>query len=235
MPKPDKVYAFIDPTLRTRWVKGLLYVGIAVSAVSMVSNIMEYQLLASMRTGDFDGETELMAAAEANDLRQQVIAIAYSAWFFATAIAVLMWTYRANKNAHALGAESMRFTPGWAVGWYFIPIFNLWKPYQAMKEIWKASANPHDWQNQPRSPLLPWWWFFWIFSNIVAQVAFRFSLQAEEIGEIMGASLLNIALDAVDIPGDLLLIAIVGRICQMQIDRSNVPLGDEAGTGGLVS
>ena len=72
-----------------------------------------------------------------------------------TGILVLTWIHRANHNARQLGADDMRFTPGWAVGWYFVPIAWFWKPYQAMKEIWLASANPSDWRGRPVSPLLP--------------------------------------------------------------------------------
>lgn len=33
----------------------------------------------------------------------------------------------------------MQFTPRWAIIWWFIPILNLWKPYQVTVEIIKSS------------------------------------------------------------------------------------------------
>ena len=39
-------------------------------------------------------------------------------------------------------ADHESFTPGWSVGWFFVPIMNPWKPFQAMREIWQASAEP---------------------------------------------------------------------------------------------
>lgn len=42
----------------------------------------------------------------------------------AAGIAVLRWIYRASRNAHAFG-PAMTVTPGWAVGWFFVPIANL--------------------------------------------------------------------------------------------------------------
>ncbi len=60
----------------------------------------------------------------------------------------------------------MRFTPGWAVGWYFVPVFNLWKPYQAMKEIVVGIAlDAH--------PVVHWWWLFWILSGVLNLIVFR--------------------------------------------------------------
>ena len=77
-----------------------------------------------------------------------------------------------------------------------------------MKEIWKASADPGNW-HQPRSALLPWWWFLWIVSCIVANAMFRYTLKAEELDELINASGISIASDALDIPLDLVLIAII--------------------------
>jgi hypothetical protein len=209
----DKPYLYKDLTTLTRWAKWLLWLSLAVSVISVISGIMEYRLLQAIAAGQFDSDADT-AAAQANDLRQGIIGMAYIILLLATSVIVLVWIYGANRNAHALGAATMRFTPGWAVDWYLIPIFNLWKPYQAMKEIWKASADPGNWQAQQRSPLLPWWWFLWIVSCIVANAMFRYTLKA--VDELINASGISIASDALDIPLDLILIAIIDRIWRVQ-------------------
>jgi len=140
MAEIDKPYLYKDLTTLTCWAKWLLRASLAVSVISVISGIMEYRLLQAIAAGQFDSDAEMTAAARANDLRQGIIGVAYIVLLLTTSVVVLVWIYGANRNAHAIGATGMRFTPGWAVGWYFIPIFNLWKPYQAMKEIWKASA-----------------------------------------------------------------------------------------------
>lgn len=97
-----------------------------------------------------------------------VLAVVFAVTFLTGLVLALRWIYLANANAHALGAEGMRFTPGWAVGWYFVPIANLWKPYQAMKEIWQASAVKTDWRVVRVPRLLPWWWAFWLLSTSIS-------------------------------------------------------------------
>jgi hypothetical protein len=222
----DQTYTFKNPTGLSRWAKGLLYATIALSVIGLISGVMEYQLLSAIFSGAFESQDEMTEAANANDTRQGLISIAQIALAVVTGIVVLIWIHRANRNAHALGAKNMHFTPGWAVGWYFIPILNLWKPYQAMKEIWKASANPSDWQSQKTPALLPWWWFFWIATNIFGQIVFRVSLGAEEMDELTTASLLGIAADALDIPLDVLMIVIIGRITGMQMGHfASLPEG----------
>ena len=138
----------------TKWVKYFLYIQIAVAAISMASNFLEYQLLSDYQNGVYTSQEKAVADGEANDQRQQLIAIAYLVVFIVSGFLILKWIYRANYNARQLGASGMKFTPGWSVGWYFIPIFTLWKPYQAMKEIWKASHAPNDWTNAATSSIL---------------------------------------------------------------------------------
>jgi hypothetical protein len=68
-------------------------------------------------------------------------------------VAFLVWKYRAYGNL--LGRCSiLRSTPQGAVGWYFCPIMSLWKPYEAMKDIWCGS--PHDCAAEV-SILRGWW------------------------------------------------------------------------------
>ena len=76
-----------------------------------------------------------------NDNRTLLIAVVAMLVNIATIVVFLIWINRANKNSRALGAQNMQFTPGWCVGWWFIPIASLWKPYQAVREIWKTSKN----------------------------------------------------------------------------------------------
>jgi hypothetical protein len=47
----------------------------------------------------------------------------------------VIWVHRMQANTFALGVLGLRYTPAWAVGWYFVPIVNLWMPYRVMREI----------------------------------------------------------------------------------------------------
>ena len=126
----------------TRWTRWFLYGQVGLGVVAMLSSLLEFQLLADLESGVYISEASAVAAAEASDARQGLVGTAQVLIYLISGVLILMWIYRANHNARALGAANMDFTPGWSVGWYFIPIANLWKPYQAMKEIWKASASP---------------------------------------------------------------------------------------------
>ena len=130
-------------------------------------------------------------------------------------ILLLVWTHRANQNVRALGASGLRFTPGGAIGWYFVPVAWFWKPYQAMKEIWMASAHPADWKHQPGSVLLGWWWGLWLLASWGAGLASEVTIRTWGTA---GGAAADLGRGLVAIPAALVLIAIITRIHRMQTD-----------------
>jgi hypothetical protein len=69
-----------------------------------------------------------------------------------------IWVHRANLNARALGGKDMRFSPGWAVGWFFVPVMNFFRPFQVLREIWIASDIAQKQNDKNISALLITWW-----------------------------------------------------------------------------
>jgi hypothetical protein len=134
----------------------------------------------------------------------------------------LMFKYRASKNARALGAKAMTITPGWAVGWYFIPFMNLFKPYQAMKEIYQASeptAGALDWKEATVPGFLGWWWGFWIVSNILSQAELRLSLR-EELGGAEFVPWLSLINGAVGVVGAFLVFHVIRSLHRLQLEKA---------------
>lgn len=208
---------FKDPESLTKWTKWSLYAQVFISIVALISNILEYQLFSDFQNGVYTSHELAFAAAQSSDARQGVVGMVQFFILLISGILILKWIYRANYNARQLGASEMMFTPGWSIGWYFIPIANLWKPYQAMKEIWRASYNPQSWRSQTVPSLLAWWWSFWIVSNILANASFRLAKRAEEFNEILAANVVAQLSDVTAIPLSLIFIGIITRIHAMQV------------------
>ena len=90
---------------------------------------------------------------------------------------------------------SQRFSPGWAVGWWFIPFMNCFRPYQVMNEIWKSS-HPNN-KYTPGLPsagtykidigsnLIGWWWALWIVSENVGFAILRIQLRTEDTKDLI--------------------------------------------------
>ena len=197
-----------DPTAITKFLKTMLWISLGVIVLSLLSDLMQMNLLSA---GHFS-----QAQAESNDTRQKIIGVLYLVAFLITAVAFLKWIYRANSNCHGFGVQGMKFTPGWSIGYYFIPILNFFKPYQAMREIWNVSEHPDDWQNKKGSALLGWWWALWLLSNFVSQIAFRMAIHANSIASLQDSTTLSIISGIVDIPSYLVAISLVSAIFAKQ-------------------
>lgn len=98
-------------------------------------------------------------------------------------VVFLMWVHAASKNLRVLYPDApFEYSPGWAVGWWFVPIANLWKPYNAMQEIWSYSRPRSDTSSEVKTPApLSTWWGFWVIAVILDRVAAKAS---DEVGTL---------------------------------------------------
>lgn len=186
-----ELHGFINSDRLTKVVKCFLVAQVLVALVSIFSNYFEYQYLADLQSGLYDSDELATMDAEASDFRQRIMAFLYLFNFIASGIAILMWIYRANYNAYELGAKNLHFTPGWSIGFYFIPIMSLWKPYQAMKEIWQASEHPKNWKSVHVSGILSLWWMLWLINNFIGRLTAKAIVKAKEVGAYMDANILQ--------------------------------------------
>lgn len=193
-----------NPAFLTKLLKAMLYISLAIGVLSVLSDLLQMQLLTS---GSFSD-----AQAESNDTRQQIISVAYLCAFVITGITFLIWIRRANVNCRGFGAANMEFTPGWSIGNYFIPFLNLYRPYRAMKEIWQVSSNPPDWRNTKSSSLLNWWWALWLLSGFLGQAAFRLTMSAHTLESLQVATSFSILSGLLDVPLYLVTLALVSGI-----------------------
>lgn len=118
-----------------------------------------------------EGRPFSLSDARASDDRLAALSGWYTVLLVGAAIAWCVWQHRAHANLRAFGRADLRFTPGWAVGWWFVPVAWLWKPYQAARELWKASDPAGDslgWRSLRTSPLLGWWWACWLASGVAS-------------------------------------------------------------------
>ena len=83
------------------------------------------------------------------------------------AVVFIVWQWRTAKNAVFLGRPDERYSPGWSIGAWFIPLANLFIPVQIMQGLWRGSDPgplPDDWRRGRRSALVGWWWASMIVS-----------------------------------------------------------------------
>ncbi len=134
-----------------------------------------------------------------------------------------IWIFRASKNAAIMDPYPGRIRPGWAVGWYFIPFANLWKPFVAVKEIWNSSFSPAKSPITPATALVGFWWACHIANNIYVGGLTRKQLQTDNIELFMT---LNNAMLASSVMGaivGILFIKIMRKISERQMSWTGNP------------
>jgi hypothetical protein len=91
---------------------------------------------------------------------------------------------RANRNARAFGCEALEFTPRLTAGVFFVPIWNLYKPYFAVKELWQASERHPGLPGQPGPMLLKMWWASYLTMLALGQMIGRIGDDGTLTGEL---------------------------------------------------
>jgi len=168
---------------RARLATAALWAYVAVSAATAGGELLE-------AAGFLNIEVDMGALAVAVGLTY----LAYTAVMLLSVVLVAMWIHRAHANLVEGGVDGLEFTPGWAVGWYFIPFANLVKPFQAMRELWTASHGEHDPFGGQAPSEVKAWWAAWIVGNILGTVSTRILLASEggpssvTVGNAFGAA-----------------------------------------------
>lgn len=133
-------------------------------------------------------------------------------------IVFLRWTYVVARNAHALADHTVDTTPGMAVGWYFIPIANLWKPLTSLNEVVEASRPSRSHDSAPTG-------FYWLL-HILALVGDR--IVAAVIGAANGIDDLDtmilgqwmaVVTTGILVALNIVACVMVGRVSKMQVEK----------------
>jgi hypothetical protein len=148
-----------------------------------------------------------------------VFGVAAIGVYLATVIVFLMWLYRVSNNIAAFG-QNTQHSPGWAVGSFFVPIMNLFVPYQAVKDIWKKSepsgADAFSFGVSPPG-FFPAWWGFWLASNFVGNAYFRMSWAEAPVESLVIVGILS---EILSIAAAFFAIQVVREIDRRQEERA---------------
>jgi hypothetical protein len=194
---------------------------VLVSAVSVFSDFASIGFIDQAFSGSFESDAELDRQATAVDAFTQYASLAYVTVFAWSAIVIGRWTYRAMKNLRSMGYETT-VSPGWAVGWHFIPIALLWMPFRGMAQIWRGSVHgaPIGEAKLPSSMRI--WWACWLFGNWASFGAFRTQetgLASENFELVQAAMSVGILGSGLHIVSALLLLGVMKKVSRAQSEQ----------------
>ena len=186
----------------------VLYVLASVSVIGYMGDLLSGTVVVNDKSPDFSPA----------EMVQLIVALLSTLVTFSLYFMIGRWIFRAAWNLRHLGAKRLEYTPGWSVGWYFVPFANLVMPFRAMREIWLASHEPTRWR-ETSVGTLTLWWTLWLAANILGNISLRMSMGAETLEEMIRAEWIGVGLCVFSIPLSLVFMGIVRRVREAQ-DRS---------------
>jgi len=194
--KPAKVYTWKDPTGLTRAVLIVMALCFAADFALMTVWLTFGEAAQYDAVGD-EAFTTPQFISWSVDMATLVILLA--------CIVIPFWIVRVSKNAHVLRPQ-MKFSPLGSIGWYVVPIASLFKPFQALSEIWLVSSTKAE---RGSDRLLIAWWVSFIMSGLASTFG---SFGASGAWMAFAGSLLGIAVT-------VMFTIIVRRLSSMQIEK----------------
>jgi hypothetical protein len=212
---------FRSATVRTWLVVGLLGVQILVSLLLAIWLADLSMMVAGAGPSDSIALEPAVLQHRLQTMLSQFVTIPYvAAW-----LAYFVWIYGVQRNLPALGVAEPQFSPGWAVAWYLIPIMALFKPFEAMRELWfgsdpgLAGVPRENWPQRP-VPLVRWWWGLHLGAYFVQYAVQAADWYANTAAGLQREALLALAaLLLLHIPHALLKLILVRRVRAMQLAR----------------
>ncbi|MGH3112068.1 MAG: DUF4328 domain-containing protein, partial [Gaiellaceae bacterium] len=200
LPPPVPPQASLDGyrplTRRANLARASLVLITLASVVAVVFDVAERSLLARVGSGEPVTAGELTAS----DDRQVAIALVQWGLWILTAVFFIAWLHRAYKNLRPLGVQLLRYGPGWAIGAWFVPILNLFRPKQIVNDVWRGSdpklADRVGWIDGPVPFVFAVWWTAYLADSLVGTVAGRILLDAESTDDYELSSAVYIAADS---------------------------------------
>lgn len=151
-----------DATMLAKVAIGLIGFTAAMAALTGLSFIQAQSILDPVNAGTAE---ERIADW---DRMLQSLTGAYYLGLGVSSIAFWTWLYRATRNVPSLGGGATKFTPGWAVGWWFVPFANLAMGFQTVADLWRTMAPSVARQG---TALVAGWWLLFLGTNFGMRAA----------------------------------------------------------------
>ena len=206
---------------RARLVTVFFWIYVAISAVAVLAGVTAPMIGVNFNSDEtLPAEATLLGSAVL--LLFGIALILYVVVLIVCTIVFLMWLYRARRNLPALGSGDVRWSPGWSIAWWFIPIMSLFRPSQVVKETWQAS-DPESfpvWRREPPPAIYGWWWGLFLVYGIASNASD--STSAGGTAGFDAAALIDLAFLIIGIGSALCTIYIVRDITARQTQRYQV-------------
>ena len=202
----------------------LLLAGIGFDALTFLLGLIQRSYFSGIWTQD--QERQFTEAETIFVLLYLLILVLGFIVFISTAGFFLAWIKRSYQNLSAFNVQALSTTPGWAVGYWFIPILSFYYPLRIVNEIYHGSrtniGNEKARISDTSTPLIHgFWWALWLICGVGGNITFRISMSSENASMIEFAETLDLILLPVWMICGWLAYMIVKNITRFQDDAGS--------------
>jgi hypothetical protein len=120
----------------------LAYVAIGALCISALLSVVDFSAADSyhhLAQRAASGQFISLQAAQSADDRLRSTALLELGLLIVTGVVFIAWFRCAYTTAVRFGSTGMRWSAGWAIGAWFVPVLSLVRPKAILNDIWRAS------------------------------------------------------------------------------------------------
>ncbi|MEU4196709.1 DUF4328 domain-containing protein [Kribbella sp. NPDC026611] len=163
------------------------------------------------------------------DLISGSLGIVAALALLAAAAVFIIWLWRVRWNAEMFCRGEHRFTRGWVLGCWLVPVVNLWYPKQVVDDIVAASDPATDpltpsLKEIPGTRLVWAWWLSWVVGLVTGNIVQRGVIHgASQLGDLRTNVILSTVSALFTTGAAVLAVILIQRIGELQTQRPWVP------------
>jgi len=200
-----------DNTARAKQIISIFWIMLGLTITNMGALAWRYFLLSDVQANPEDVDMNMINASDTFII---VVNVAHIIIVILSIVFFIMWFRRAYYNLHTLPWHNARYTEGWAAGSWFVPIINLWWPYQIMMDIWKGTQNAlRERLGEPRSAaIVGWWWALHLITSFYNNISTRLGWDADQdIDSLLTFTKVDFIGEILSIPAIIVTIMLIQR------------------------
>ena len=200
-----------DNTARAKQIISIFWIMLGLTIVNMGALAWRYFLLSDVQANPEDVDMNMI---NASDTFIMVVNVAHIIIVILSIVFFIMWFRRAYYNLHTLPWHNARYTEGWAAGSWFVPIINLWWPYQIMMDIWRGTQHAlRERLGEPRSAaIVGWWWALHLITSFYNNIATRLGWDADQdIDSLLTSTKVDFIGEILSVPAIIVTIMLIQR------------------------
>lgn len=211
--------------------KSRAYLALALIAIILILEIIslyfefqQHDLITKISLGyEYSNET-----IENNDNRLNFMASVLKLANLISIITFISWFYRAynNLNSH-LG--SVNYNISWSIWGWFLPIMNLFRPFNIMSELYRKTTEYL--QKNLQTPIISsWklilglWWTFWLLRMFAGQILKRMELASITIDQILEYSYMGLLRSFIAIPATIITLKVIYDYSKLEIQLDSIDI-----------